>query len=334
MGNKPILQSIAEGDLSYDSLCAAISFKGKEREGLFRLARQRRSEYFPSEEVEIRSVIEISNICQRKCNFCNINFYPKGRKRYIIGREELIKITEHIYYKNRRVILIQSGENRSQKYIDHVSKCVSSMKRKFKDLIIILCLGNLSRNQYRQLRTSGADRYILKFETSSPGLYRQIKPDSSLEERIACINLLIESGFDVGTGNIIGLPNQGVKDIIDDLLFIANFKLTMASSSIFIPGENSAYRHKPAGDFDIILNYMALMRIIYPWLLIPSTSSLEKIRKGGQYSGLMAGANTVTIHDGTPAELKKYFPIYSINRFIPNEKHTKDIVVKSGLHFK
>ncbi len=113
-----------------------------------------------------------------------------------------------------------------------------------------------------------------------------------------------------------------------------HFKLTMISTSVFIPGEDSNYRDKPKGDLDITLNYTALMRILYPQMLIPSTSSLEKAKEGGQYLGLMAGANTVTIHDGTPLELKRYYPIYSVNRFIPNENYIKDIVMKAHLHFE
>lgn len=335
MKEKSLLQTLVNCDFKKDLLYDALLLKGEERKQLFELAGKKRSEYFPSEEVEVRSVIEISNICKRKCNFCNINSYSKNRKRYIIKYNELMKIVEHLYHiKKRRVLLLQSGENRSQKYIDLVCKCVSNMKQKFKDLIIILCLGKLSHKQYRQLRTSGADRYILKFETSNPMLYKQIKPDDSLEERIECLKMLNKVGFDVGTGNIIGLPNQTIEDIVNDLLFIRRFKLTMVSTSVFIPGEDSNYCNKPMGDLNITLNYMALMRIIYPRMLIPSTSSLEKAKRGEQYLGLMAGANAVTIHDGTPPELKKHFPIYSLNRFIPDEKYIKNIVRKAHLHFR
>ncbi len=330
-----VLQALSKGDFKKDILRKAFLIKGQEREQLFELARQKRTEYFPSQEVEVRSVIEIFNICQRKCNFCNINVYSKNLKRYIIKYEALTKIIEHIYYKkNRRFFLLQSGENRSQKCIDFVCKCVSNIKRKLSDAIIILCLGNLSYNQYRQLRESGADRYIIKFETSNPILYKQIKPDDSLEKRVECIRQLTELDFDVGSGNIIGLPGQTIEDIVNDLIFIGNFQLTMVSSSVFIPGEHSNYWNKPMGDVDITLNYMALMRIIYPRMLIPSTSSLEKAKKGSQYLGLMAGANTVTIHDGTPARLKRFFPIYSVKRFTPDEQYIRDIVAKAHLHFR
>jgi biotin synthase len=332
MNNNSVLQSLIKRDFAKDILYKALLFRGKEKEQLFKLAREKRSEYFPSRKADVRSVIEISNICQKNCNFCNINSYSLKR-RYLINSKKIMKIIEYIYQKNRRVFLFQSGENRSKRYIDSVCKCVSNIKQKFRDVVIILCLGNLSYTQYRQLKDSGADRYILKFETSNPVLYKQIKPDDSLEERVRCLRGLIDLDFEVGSGNIIGLPNQSLDDIVNDLFFIGNFKLTMASSSVFIPGENSNYWNKPMGDLDTTLNYMALMRIMYPQMLIPSTSSLEKARNGGQCLGLMAGANAVTIHDGTPIELKRYFPIYSVERFTPDEKHIKEIVEKASLHF-
>jgi biotin synthase len=183
------------------------------------------------------------------------------------------------------------------------------------------------------LKGSGADRYILKFETSNPELYKRIKPNDSLEKRVACIEGLIDLGFETGSGDIVGLPNQTLEDLIKDLFFISNFDLTMVSSSVFIPGEDSNYRDENPGNLDLTLNFMALMRIMYPWMLIPTTSSLERTKKGSQFLGLMSGANSVTIHDGTPEELKEYFPIYSINRFTPNEKYIRDIVLQANLQF-
>jgi biotin synthase len=149
--------------------------------------------------------------------------------------------------------------------------------------------------------------------------------------RIKCLEYLIKIGFEVGSGNIVGLPNQTINDLANDLFFISSFNLAMVSATTFIPGNGSCYYNKPMGDLNLTLNTMALMRIMYPWMLIPSTSSLEKAGNDGQYLGLMAGANTVTIHDGTPERLKRYFPIYSATRFIPNERHIRDIVRRAHL---
>lgn len=329
-----ILQALFEGNFDKDVLLGVLLLRGEHQKELFGFARRKREEYFPSGNVEVRSVIEVSNICQRKCNFCSISFYSKVRKRYVMKYEEILRQVRSLYDKNRRVFLLQSGENRSQKYIDFICKCTGDIKQKFRDVTLILCLGSLWPDQYRQLRLSGADRCILKFETSNPVLYKEIKPDDSFEQRIECLKKLNELGFEVGSGNIIGLPGQTTEDIVNDLIFIKHLSLKMVSTSIFIPAEYSEYRDNAAGDFDLTLNYIALLRILYPRMLIPCVSALERVREDGQYLGLMAGANTVTIHDGTPEGLKEHFPIYSMKRFTPNEQWIRGIVARARLRFE
>ena len=330
--NSLVLQNLARGDFQKETITQALLLKRKAQEDLFQLAQKKRDEYFPSKKVEIRTVIEMSNICRQNCDFCNISSYSNERK-YILGYEEFLKIVAYLYRHKRRVLLLQSGENRAQSYIDHVSRCISAVKTKYPDMEIILCLGNLSNRQYGQLREAGGDRYLLKFETSNAVLYRRLKPLDTLEERLECLSALHALGFDLSSGNIIGLPSQNLEDIVEDLYLLGRLPLKMASTSVFIPGEESHCRSEPTGNLDIALNYMALMRLMYSHFLIPSTSFLEKARKGGQCQGLMAGANTVTIHDGTPEEYKKYFPIYSVKRITPNDKHLRRIATRANLIF-
>ncbi|MBN2407691.1 MAG: radical SAM protein [Elusimicrobia bacterium] len=325
-----IIENLQKGSLDRKTIESALALKDSGQSQLFSLARDVRRRHH-KDTVELRSVIEISNTCSQDCCFCNISV-RSALKRYIIPYDEYVRRIGYLYQaKNRRVFLIQSGENRSQKFVDFIARCIDHTKSNYPDSVIILCLGNLSHSQYSLLKSCGADRYILKFETSDPVLYEKIKPGDTLNERIECIGMLAEIGFEVGSGNIIGLPGQDIRDLVNDLLFIGKFKLTMASASVFIPGEASDFSGEDPGDTDLTLNYMALMRILYPELLIPSTSSLEKSRKGGQYLGLMAGADTLTVHDGTPRRLKKYFPIYTTHRFTPNETFIKRIMKKAGL---
>lgn len=333
MDNQTILKFLNNGDFNKEVLCAAISLKGSKSAELFRLARKKRDENFPSGKVEARSVIEISNICRCNCRFCNVNYYGINGKGYTLTRGEILGITGHLYSRGRRVILLQSGENGSRKFVDMAAGCVDGIKREYPDVTIMLCLGNLSPRQYRQLKNAGAGRYVLKFETSNPRLYAKIKPGETLKKRLDCIAALKEAGFSVSSGNMTGLPGQTVEDLAEDIILTGRLGLEMASTSVFIPGELSAYRNKPKGNLTTALNYTALLRILYPNLLIPATSSLEKSGKGGQYLGLMAGANAVTIHDGTPEALKKNFPIYSTARKTPGEKFLKQAVTKAGLKF-
>ena len=327
------LSALRCGDFKKSYLTQALLFGGRAQAGLFALARQRRDALFPERKVEARSVIEISNICRQKCNFCNMHASAKIF-RYAIDPEACAKTLGFLYSKKgRRVFLLQSGENPSSSYVESVSRCIKHFKKEAGDAVIILCLGNLPDESYRQLRDAGADRYLLKFETSDPALYKRIKPGDSLNERIDRIERLHALGFEVGSGNMTGLPGQSVRDMIEDLMFLGKLPLTTMSTSVFIPGEKSRYCQKPAGNVDVSLNFMALMRIMYPKALIPSTSSMEKARKGAQYLGLLAGANSVTIHDGNPVKFKKNFPIYSIHRITPGEEYIKKIVKKAGLFF-
>ena len=172
---------------------------------------------------------------------------------------------------------------------------------------------------------------MIKFETSNPELYRRWKPSDTLPERLACIEDLIQLGYKVGTGNMVGLPGQTLEDLVEDILLVHCFRSSMMSATVFIPNESCAYSEEPMGDVDVAFNLMALMRIMNPDRLMPTTSCLEKARKDGQWTGLMAGANTVTIHDGTPESFKQLFPIYSTDRCTPGEAHMASIVERAGL---
>ena len=327
-----VLTALKERDFRKNILCQALLWKNDEqKDKLFALARKRRDECFRDREVEVRSVIEISNLCRQRCNYCIIGV-KSNEQRYLISHDNFVAVVEHIYSRGRRVLLVQSGENDDQTFVDHICRCVYSVKSKHNDLVIILCLGNLSRIQYRQLKESGAERYILKFETSNRNLYRQWKPRDTLDRRLECLENLLNLGFAVGSGNMVGLPGQSIEDIVNDLFLLGKYKLAMSSCTVFIPGEGTEYQDKPPGDLNVTLNTMALMRIMYPDRLIPTTSSLEKLKSGSQYLGLMAGANTVTIHDGTPKKFKSLFPIYSSKRFTPKHGYIEGIVRKANMN--
>jgi biotin synthase len=329
MKDNLILKQLENGIFTADILMSAMAFGNEDQDSLFELARKKRDEKFPNKEVELRSVIEISNKCRQKCNYCAIG--KEGVQEYALDDQSIVSLTEHIYNKGRRVVLIQSGENGDQKYIDDVSRSLEIIKDRFEDLVIILCLGNLKKEQYLQLHSAGAERYILKFETSNPELFRSAKPHDTLDNRLRCLDNLLDVGFSVGSGNIVGLPGQTLNDIANDLFLLHKYDLTMNSASMFTASEGSKYKDEPYGNIDTTLNTMALMRIMNPARLMPTTSSLEKAKPGMQLKGLMAGANTVTIHDGTPDELKPFFPMYSMNRINPQKDHIKDIVEKAHM---
>lgn len=326
----PVIAALQSGGAQPAQIKAALNLRGDDQRELFALARARRDAAFPARAVEMRSVIEISNICRQRCLYCAIGSNER-RPDYTLTQAAFLERAALVHARGRRVLLVQSGENDTDAFVDHVAGCVSALRAALPDTVVVLCIGNLRREQYRRLRDAGATRYVLKFETSNAALYASLKPRDTLEHRLQCLRDLVDLGFSVGSGNMVGLPGQTLDDMVEDIRMLGRFPLAMSSCTAFIPGEQSVLKDAPMGDVDLALNTMAIVRILYPNRLIPTTSSLEKARESGQYIGLMAGANTVTIHDGTPAEQKELFPIYSSRRFAPGEEHIRAIVARAHM---
>ncbi len=328
--NHIFLSALRREEYSHLVLTEALQARGEAQAMLFELARERRLQHFPDNAPQVRSVIEVSNVCRQKCRFCAIGGKDQALN-YTLEAPQMIMLMDFLYEHGRRTILLQSGENQNERFIDDVVLAVRDICSRHSDLRIILCLGDLERNDYQRLYDAGATDYILKFEASNPELFTYCKPNDTLDHRLGCIRTLADIGFRVGSGNIVGLPRQTMDDIVSDLMLAHELPLAMNSSTIFIPAENSEFADAPAGDGNTTLNMMALLRIMNPHRLMPTTSSLEKMIPDGQYLGLMAGANTVTIHDGTPEHLQQYFPIYSAKRIRPQMDHFRDIVQRAGM---
>lgn len=309
----------------------ALLARGNAQDLLFALAQERRLKFFPENRAQVRSVIEVSNVCRQKCNYCAIGGKDQSLN-YTLSADVMVALMKHLIEKGRQTILLQSGENVNEEFISELANAVGRIKAEYPDLRIILCCGNLSREQYHELHQAGAQDYILKFEASNPALFERCKPNDTLENRLHCIEMLHEEGFRIGSGNIVGLPGQSVDDLVSDLQLAHKLPLGMNSTTIFVPAENTPYANEPAGDPHLTLNMMALLRIMNPQRLMPTTSSLEKMIPDGQYLGLLAGANTVTIHDGTPPELEKHFPIYSAKRIRPQIDHFRDILTRAKMN--
>lgn len=299
------------------NIMQALLFRGRDQQSLFRYAREIRDEIF-SKWVEVRSVIEYSNMCQQECNYCGMSRHS-GLKRYILSNEEVMQNVEALYRKGRKVIMFQTGEFYPQNYFENLCFLLKEIKERYGDLTLICSLGNLPRYNLQKLRKIGVERYLLKFETSDVDLYKKVKLSDTLENRMAHIIMAREVGLQVSSGNITGLPGQTIASLADDLLLINKLKLRMGSTSAFIPNDLSSYAHFAAADIHMVLNFMAILRLICPSMLIPATSSLELLVKDGQYMGLMAGANVVTAHDGTPQNDEDRFVIYRKNRYKPRD---------------
>lgn len=325
-----VLHRLQQGRWDDSDLSSALRFRGSEQDVLFTIARQVRDQSFPDRPAELRSVIEISNICKQRCNFCNIG--APDTTKYVIQPNDLLQLVDYLYHeRGRRVFLLQSGENNSRGFVNLVAASCRLIAQALPEVTLVLCIGNLTREQFSAVRDTGVERYILKIEASNPHLYHLSKPHDNWYDRKRCLDDLLELDFKVGSGIIVGLPMQQHDDLVADLRFMHHLPLSMVSATVFVPGAGTVYEREPPGDVHATLNFMALLRIMHPTALMPTTSSLEKLLPDGQLWGLMAGANSLTVHDGTPERLQALFPIYDNKRFRPQDDRLLTIASRAGL---
>jgi len=203
--------------------------------------------------------------------------------------------------------------------------------RRETSLGLSVCLGTLNAGLYRELRAAGASIYILKFEIGNEGGYRSFSAPGNFAERLEHIRLLAQTGWNVSSGFIAGLPGQGVAEWMECLALAESLPLEGCSVSPFIPGESTPLSDAHTGGVDPTLNCMAAMRLMRPDWVIPAVSALNLAsREDGYRRGLRTGANLATINL-TPDGLREDYLLYKRDRFIMTEERILGAIAAEGL---
>ncbi len=304
-----------------EQLIECLQLKGEKQQELFEKAKNIRNSMCQN-KVYVRGVLEISDYCCCNCKFCGNAAYVKKKTRYRMSLKEIktqINLAKKI---GLDVVHIASGEDKGFDF----DILVNSVKYILDNgMYPELAVGKLKPKQYEELYRIGARRVILKFETSDKNLFGEVKTcNSSFGELWLMIQELIERGFHVGSGNIIGLPGQSIDSVADDLLLLKKLKVRMASTSVFMPNAESLFSKEDKGDPNIALNFIALLRCLKPFdsISIPanSTFGIE-----GKKAALQFASNELSLNI-TP---EKYQNIYSIYEGANRAKSNLDTIKKT-----
>ncbi len=294
-------------------------------ERLFQEADKVRHEYV-GDEVHLRGLIEFSNICKRQCKYCGLRSPNKEVERYRILKDEIILYSKKAIDMGYKTIVLQSGED---DYYDTDKMCQIIRDIKKLDVALTLSIGEKTFDEYNAYKKAGADRYLLRIETTDRNLYEDMHPNASFENRIQCLYDLKELGYEVGTGCLVGLPNQSIESLADDIIFFKELNADMIGIGPFIPHKQTPLKDAKQGDFWLALKVMALTRINLPDINIPATTAMETINPNGRIIALQSGANVV-MPNVTSLEYRSKYEIYP-NKACINEtpEHSKnDIKLK------
>ena len=252
--------------------------------------------------VSIRGLIEISNICRKNCYYCGIRSGNRKVRRFRISREEILDTALWAFRNHFTSLVLQSGEVASEEFTEFIAGIVREIcVRTGNRTGITLSLGEQTMDTYRCWREAGATRYLLRIEASDPELYARLHPaDHSYAERTACLRMLRELDYQVGSGVMIGLPGQTVKHLVKDLRFFQEYDIDMIGMGPYIPHEDTPlgagmvlteeYRKQ---QLELGLKMIACARLLLRDVNIASTTALQALAPEGRELGLLAGANVI-----------------------------------------
>jgi biotin synthase len=269
--------------------------------------------------VYFRGLVEISNICRRACGYCGISRLNKGLKRYRMTKGEILACARKAVRLGYGTVVLQAGEDPGIK-----KEWLSGIIRKIKSatpLAVTLSLGERRVDELRAWKKAGADRYLLRFETSDKRLYRRIHPripGRLTPDRMRLLKTLRKLGYETGSGIMIGIPCQTYASLARDILLFRSLDLDMIGVGPYLPHPRTPLgkkatkkgRNQVPNSEEMTYKVIALTRLVRPDANIPSTTALATINKvSGREKGLSRGANIV-MPNLTPVKYRKFYEIY------------------------
>ncbi|MCK4503987.1 MAG: [FeFe] hydrogenase H-cluster radical SAM maturase HydE [Candidatus Aegiribacteria sp.] len=304
------------GNLSRESIIRFLEGRGSDSE-LFEAARGTLLKSAGS-GVFLRGIIELSNSCRKNCFYCGLRRDNKTFSRYTIPFDEVICVFESGYAKGLRSFLLQSGELLGDEHIDHVERLLRWVSRNLEGVRMVLSMGELPIGILERLRKAGAHRYLLRIEASTQELYERFHPGDGLHEyddRLRSLQTIRESGWQTGTGVLIGLPGQTAENLADDLLFMKEMDIDMCGMGPYLEHDKTPLwnRRSELSQWEereiLTLRMISLLRILLPTINIAATTALQTLDPEGLEKGLMAGANVV-MPNLTPIKYRKDYNLY------------------------
>ncbi len=313
---------------------------------LWRLADRTRQQ-FVGGEVHLRGLIELSNCCVRLCGYCGLRAGNAALSRYRMSDDEVLDCARKAVEFGYGTVVLQAGEDP-----ELCCQRIAGLVRRIKTdtpLAVTLSLGERDDEELAAWRQAGADRYLLRFETSNLALYERIHPPRAKKpqkerwgrhsclpgsteplagrqeclshRRMAMLATLARLGYEVGSGVMIGIPGQTYDDLADDIEWFARLDLDMIGVGPYLPHPNTPLADRgawpdagkgqqvPATE-EMTYKVIALARLACPRANIPATTALATLnRREGRELGLVRGAN-VLMPNLTPAKYRALYEIY------------------------
>ena len=298
-----------EHDLSDQELLELITTTEPEANRLLAAEADKIRQQYYGEKVYIRGLIEFTNYCKNNCYYCGIRAGNSQAHRYRLTKEQILDCCSEGYRLGFRTFVLQGGED--PYYTDErICHIVAAIRAQHPDCAITLSIGEKERASYQAYFDAGANRYLLRHETADAEHYAKLHPASmSLANRKRCLFDLKEIGYQVGSGFMVGSPFQTPENLLADLRFLQELMPDMIGIGPYITHEQTPFAQQKSGTAEQTLRLLSMLRLMFPYALLPSTTALGTIHPQGRELGLKAGGNVV-MPNLSPVNVRKLYELY------------------------
>ena len=282
----------------------------KELKEYLRIKAREKADKIFGKYIFMRGLVEFTNYCKNDCIYCGIRKSNKNVERYRLNKKEILECCKVGYDIGFRTFVLQGGEDNFFN-IERMSNIVRAIKEEFPDCALTLSIGEKDEEYYKELKNNGANRFLLRHETSENEHYSKLHPKyMSLDNRKECLRILKRLGFQTGTGIMVGSPFQKLENIASDLIFMQEIKPEMIGIGPFLPHKDTPFANEKIGEMELTLILISILRLIFPLSLIPATTALGTIKEGGRELGILHGANVV-MPNLSPMNVRKKYLLYN-----------------------
>lgn len=332
---------IIENDLfDRDNLIYLLSAEGDERQYIYQKADEVKQKYVGN-KVYFRGLIEFSNICAKNCYYCGIRRGNGEVQRYYLNEEEVLQAAEFAWKEGYGSLVIQSGERKDKWFVDQITQLLEKIsERTHSELGITLSMGEQTEETFIRWKKAGAERYLIRIEASNSELYHKIHPNDavhSYQQRLDALKLLQKTGYQTGTGVMVGLPFQTKTHLADDLLFFKDFDIDMVGMGPYIEHEQTPlYNYKdqliPKNErLELSIRMVALLRIMMKDVNIAATTAMQTLDPVGREKALKAGAN-VMMPNITPVRYREGYLLYEDKPCLDEEAEECKSCLEARIH--
>ena len=286
----------AEGEeaLDRDEIGFLLKVDEPERqERLFDTARKLRQRYFGN-TVFLYGFIYLSTFCRNDCLFCFYRQSNVDSLRYRRSSAEVLAAAKAMASSGVHLIDLTMGEDPmifTRAKEDHWLVGLVSEVRRTCDLPVMVSPGAVPNQVLEELALAGASWFACYQETFNRRLFGQLRSRQPFAERLLkkhhalCSGLLVEEGLLCGLG-------ESTDDLTQSVIEMGEMGASQMRAMTFVPRPGTPLASEPAPDARRELLLIAVIRMVYPQVLIPASLDVEGL--AGLKPRMNAGANVVT----------------------------------------